>query len=191
MSNKRGFTLVEVLAVIIILGIVMLITVPSVSKYISSSNRASYAADISAFIETIKSEYDMKDYGDYVKSDEIMIVPFEYVNFEKGDALESPFGMYVLDKSYAVVVPERNGYQIYANVVDERGFGIVMKPYNELSREAIEEELGESIYPWRSYFSAANSFQHGGKNYTFCEKRDIDTLEKSQKDAIIILCTND
>ena len=189
MKNRNGFTLIEILAVIIILGIVMLITIPAVSKYILSSNRASYAADISAFLENIKSEYDMKDYGAYVKEGEIMIVPFEYVNFEKGNSLESPFGDYILDKSYATIIPERNGYQIYATVVDERRFGVVMKAYNELSREAIEEEIeDENILPWRAYFGVGNPFYHNGKEYRYCERRDIDTLEKSYEDAIIILC---
>ncbi len=186
--NKKGFTLIEILAVIIILGVLMLITVPAVSRYIMSSNRASYAADISAFLETIKSEYDMKDYGNYVRDDELMIVPFEFVSFEKGNSLESPFGKYDLEKSYAVVVPERNGYQIYATVVDERGMGLEMKAYNEISRDSIEEELGEDMIPWRAYFSVSNPFNYNGKTYTFCEKRDIDTLEKSYEDAIIILC---
>ena len=190
MNNKKGFTLIEILAVIIILGIVMLITVPAVSKYILNSNRASYAADISAFLETIKSEYDMKDYGSLLKEDEVMIVPFEFVTFEKGNSLESPFGDYVLEKSYAVIVPERKGYQLYANVLDERGMGVLMKTYNELSKESIEEELSEMIVPWRSYFSSANLLSHNGKSYSYCETRDIESLEKKHKDSIIVLCEN-
>ena len=188
MRNKKGFTLIEILAVIIILGVVMLITVPAVSKYILNSNRATYAADIQAFLETIKSEYDMKDYGSLLKEDEVMIVPFEYVTFEKGNSLESPFGEYVLEKSYAIIVPERKGYQLYANVLDARGMGVLMKSYNELSKEVIEEELEEMIVPWRSYFSSAYSLNHNGKTYTYCETRDIKSLEKKQEDAIIVLC---
>ena len=37
MNNKKGFTLIEALAVIIILGILIIIAVPSVTKYINST----------------------------------------------------------------------------------------------------------------------------------------------------------
>ena len=40
--KKKAFTLIELLAVIIILGILMIIAVPSVTKYINSSKKEAY-----------------------------------------------------------------------------------------------------------------------------------------------------
>ena len=40
--KKKGFTLVELLAVIIILSLVLVIAVPSVNKYIKQSKEKAY-----------------------------------------------------------------------------------------------------------------------------------------------------
>jgi prepilin-type N-terminal cleavage/methylation domain-containing protein len=40
--NKKGFTLIEVIAVIIIIGVLALVTVPAVARYITSSKNKTY-----------------------------------------------------------------------------------------------------------------------------------------------------
>lgn len=42
MRNNKGFTLVELLAVIIILGLLMVIATPSITKYISNARVKTY-----------------------------------------------------------------------------------------------------------------------------------------------------
>ena len=37
MKNKKGFTLIEILAVIVILGIIMVIAIPEISHFITRS----------------------------------------------------------------------------------------------------------------------------------------------------------
>ena len=41
MTNKKGFTLVELLAVIVILGIIMTVSIPAISKWINRSKNES------------------------------------------------------------------------------------------------------------------------------------------------------
>ncbi len=55
MKNRKGFTLVELLAVIVILGILTLITVPIVSNYISDSRQKTYTAHEKTMEEAAKS----------------------------------------------------------------------------------------------------------------------------------------
>ena len=62
--NKKGFTLIEVLAVIVIIGILLIITIPAVSSYIDRANKSSYASNAAAYLDTIRSEYEMKEYGE-------------------------------------------------------------------------------------------------------------------------------
>ena len=44
MKNKKGFTLIEILAVIIIIGIIAIIAVPSISRYLNSSKDTVYTS---------------------------------------------------------------------------------------------------------------------------------------------------
>ena len=44
MSNKKGFTLIEIIAVVIIIGIIALIAIPSVSSYINNTRNTTYKA---------------------------------------------------------------------------------------------------------------------------------------------------
>ncbi len=186
MKKKNGFTLVEVIAVIIIIGILMLIAVPNVTNYILGSRRSSYASDIHAYIETIRSEYEMREYGPLLDDDEIMIVPIKNVILEKGDAGRSPFGAYVYDKSYIVIVTEKGGYQFYANVVDETNLGVIMTPYSILDRKSLVDDA-TSIRSWSTYYETENLFTYNSQDYKWCETRSVKgkTVEEA---PILLLC---
>lgn len=194
--NKKGFTLIEVISVIVIIGILMLIAIPAVSSYIISSRRATYAASVSAYVETINASYEMKDYGKLINEYEIMIVPMKNVELEVGDNKDSPFGEYDFTKSYAVVTFENHKYQIYINAVDTTGTGIVEKSANELSKENVEDGIADMILPWANYTSASRSYPFKNKTYTICETRHrgTDGIYSSTNevnasyDPILILC---
>ena len=53
--KKKGFTLIEILAVIIILGIVAIIAIPAVSSYITDSRNKTYKAHEANMEEAAKS----------------------------------------------------------------------------------------------------------------------------------------
>lgn len=61
--NKKGFTLVEVIVVLVILAILIAIAVPSVMKYIDDANEAKYLAEARAAYIATEAEV-TKDYGD-------------------------------------------------------------------------------------------------------------------------------
>ena len=54
--NKKGFTLVEILAVIIIIGLVALIAVPNVRKFIDQAKERKCQADKEAIRDLIKAD---------------------------------------------------------------------------------------------------------------------------------------
>lgn len=69
--NKKGFTLVELLAVIVILGVIMLIAIPSIGTIIQNSRLNSFASSGKMYISTaqnyVAGEVTMSD-GDYYMS---------------------------------------------------------------------------------------------------------------------------
>lgn len=184
--NRKGFTLIEVMAVVIIIGVIMMIAIPSVSSYIANSKKSSYATNIHAYIETIRAEYEERNYGPILEDNEIMIVPIKVVKLEKGDAGSSPFGAYNYDKSYVVISPERNTYEYYANVVDSTKKGVIMTKYNELSGDKILEDA-TSIPEWSIYNGTSTIYTINSKNYLWCDSRESE-VSNEENTPILVLC---
>ena len=51
-KNKRGFTLVELLAVVVILGIILAIAIPSIGSIISTNRKAAFVANLRLMVKT-------------------------------------------------------------------------------------------------------------------------------------------
>ncbi len=190
MNKKSGFTLIEVVAVIIIIGVVMLIAVPSVMEYVKSSDDEAYASNAMAYVETVRAEYSMEEYGDLLDSDEVMIVPIKNITLEKSDGGESPYGAYDYDKCYVLITRERNGYQYYVTMSDANGIGINNKGVNELNKSAVEENVGDTIVPWNTYINPSFPLVLNGVSYKFYEQRDIEKDGDTITNAVIVLSSS-
>lgn len=98
MKNNKGFTLVETIAVIIILGIVLSIAVPSITNVVKSTNKNRMISDAETFISEVK---------EYVESDTIGNTPndnkYKLVNI-KSKLSKSPYGKEYKEDSYVQIV---------------------------------------------------------------------------------------
>lgn len=86
MKNNKGFTLVETIAVIIILGVVLSIAVPSITNVVKSTNKNRMISDAETFISEVK---------EYVESDTIGNTPSDNkykLGSIKTKLSESPYG---------------------------------------------------------------------------------------------------
>ena len=70
--NKRGFTLIEVLAVIVILAVIALITTPIIFNVVDDSRMNAFTRSV----EEMRNVIDM-DYNEYARSGE---VEYKYAN---------------------------------------------------------------------------------------------------------------
>ena len=63
MKNNKGFTLVELLAVIVILAIILAIAVPGISKILEGSKKSAFEADAKMLITGINYKNLEADFG--------------------------------------------------------------------------------------------------------------------------------
>lgn len=71
MKNKKGFTLVEILAVVVILGVIVLIATNIVLKHVKNSKEQAFIVDVQQFVKSTSYETLVKD-----KIDEYVIYTF-------------------------------------------------------------------------------------------------------------------
>ena len=104
MKNNKGFTLVETIAVIIILGVVLSIAVPSITNVVKSTNKNRMISDAETFISEVK---------EYVESDTIGNTPSDNkytLGNIKSKLSKSPYGKEYKADSYVQIV--NNSYNV-------------------------------------------------------------------------------
>lgn len=97
--NKRGFTLIEILAVITILGLLGLVTIPVISNSIEKSKKKAYRETINSIIESTKIYRANNDYE--AVTNELIDVTGTLIEYENKDQILSGYikyenGIYII-----------------------------------------------------------------------------------------------
>ena len=136
-KNNKGFTLVELLAVIVILGLLMAIAIPSVTKYITQSRKKTLISSIDSYITAVTTAVNDNEFGPMSKEDTIYYVPVSdiesssCVSLEKGGS--DPFGNW--KEAYVVVNydAKKYSYDYYFTFYDDAGYGMELTKVGEIS----------------------------------------------------------
>ena len=147
MKNKKGFTLVELLAVIVILGLLMAIAIPSVTKYITQSRKKTLSASIHAYIDAVITQVNDGEYH-FSTKDIIYAVPIECIPLEKGGT--NPFGEWIQSSdeywAYVLVQYDTENYNyIYGfTFKDSAGYG--MYPLTTTKMSSNGREISTDLF---------------------------------------------
>lgn len=155
--NRKGFTLVEVTAVTIILGVLLLLAIPTISKYVGRSKKATYVSSVKALIDSVSASVNSMSLSLIPEDGEAVVIPFSEINMEKESSKEkSPYGKYINDKCYVIVVCKDDKYSYYVVAIDDKGYAIPITNENNLKEELVTDK-SVSIYTLNQIKNTLNS----------------------------------
>ena len=90
MKNRKGFTLIELIAVIIIIGVIMIISIPSVTSIIEETRKKAYVDVVNTYTAAVQKQIQSREIK--VKEDgSSTYIPVDVVKIDTG-VNESPYG---------------------------------------------------------------------------------------------------
>ncbi len=122
MRNNKGFTLVELLAVVAILGIIMAITIPNILGFIDRNERTTYVEDAKKLIAIAEAEYRSNTSLDTNP----IILTLDDLNAV--DIIDGPKGNeYNRENSYVIIYDQPGGdveYEYFVSLYETSDSGI-------------------------------------------------------------------
>ena len=138
-KNNKAFTLIELLAVIIILGVIMLIAIPSVTRYVSNSRKTSYIATAKRYIQGARNIVNDSS-SDLFDKDTTYYIPISCIKMESGEG-KSPYGDF--KQAYVIVSYTGNGYDYYWASTDTANMGIYLTREKDLDEKLVNTNVNE------------------------------------------------
>lgn len=118
--NKKGFTLVELLGVMVLLSVLMMIAIPGISNLVKKNKDKVYVQDAKKLISL--AEYKVKSsqnkYIKKPKTDECIILTLGYLNDGTLDTTPNN-DEYLKDASYVMVTNIGSDYQYYVTLIEK------------------------------------------------------------------------
>src|SRR5574344_44603 len=137
--NKKGFTLIELLAVIVILAILVTVSIPSITKYMDSSRKETFAINVSRAIEAIRTDISS---GAVSSTKKYTLAEINALLDKKLN--KSSYGNNYDSSSYieVTIVDDRPTYEIC--IIDSKGNGIDKKSTS--TTNDVESNLNIELY---------------------------------------------
>ncbi len=139
--RKQAFTLIELLAVIVIVGILLIIAIPKVTQYITNSRKDSLITTSKDFIDAVRKDATSEIFEFPIGVDDVTIISVDLIKLEKGGQ-KSPFnGVWLPEYSYVAIInagtDEDPDYQYYISIRDSKRYNISLTEEDDLERDSI------------------------------------------------------
>ena len=147
-KSKKAFTLIELLAVIVILGLLMAIAIPSVTKYITESRKKTVISTIENYITAMINEVNDLTYI-FTEANTIYAVPIECIALERGGT--NPLGLWYQanDAYWAYVLVQYNdeisSYTYGFTFKDSAGYGLYPTAQSKLNASGKQIKTGLNL----------------------------------------------
>lgn len=122
--NNKGFTLIELIAMVLILGILMLITVPNMAGIIKNNKEIAATEDFNRLVNNAKAKFNVKaaKYPKYENSCVVLGMSFVNTNSDIKKGING--GKYIENESFIVVRKDRTNdntyeYSYFVRLVEE------------------------------------------------------------------------
>lgn len=119
MKNQKGFTLVELLAVIVILGIIMAIAIPNVTGILYRNRSSTYVEDAKKLATTAEYKFRGSNNGIVRPADgQCVVMNLAYLD---NSEFEDPpnGGEYLKNQSYVVIKRNGSSYEYYVQLLEK------------------------------------------------------------------------
>lgn len=137
-NKKKGFTLIEILAVIIIIGIIAIIGVVSVSDYIEDSRKSTYIQQASTYIEAARKLKSSDNLLQDPKNTEALLIPLTSLDLDDSHDYETPYGSIDLNRSYVLITNNNGNYSYYISMIDTTNHSLTVEKQENLNKNNIK-----------------------------------------------------
>ncbi len=132
MKKNKGFTLVELLAMLVVIGVLMAISIPNITGILSQSKNNQIEQDVIKMVDMAKIKMNTDKAANYPEGKDALLLTLSYIDDER-DVLTGPNGGYYYRyDSFVVVLKEGNSYKYYVRLVEKNNsynFGVNIADY--------------------------------------------------------------
>ena len=150
LKNNRGFTLVELLAVFLIMGILLMLAIPAINTIIFNSRVSAYVQSAQNYIKSAKN---------FVADGTINVSAYNityYVhinNLVEDKAADSPFSPW--NQAYVAITKDYdNSYDFYWTSADKAGWRIDLTEFDNLDKKLVYQ--GDKTVNYRQPIGGRN-----------------------------------
>ena len=118
MKNSKGFTLVELLAMLVVLGVLMAVTVPNVNGILKNQRDNTLVEDAGRFIEQTKTAMTIDSKIKKPTAGECLVFTLQYVDFNKEIAKGANSKEYKRFDSIVVYTRVGAEYKYYVRLIE-------------------------------------------------------------------------